>query len=544
MNSNRRFIFFISLALVVGLFLGVYFSNVLLKKLPALNNNKFGAILNLVSAKYVDSISVEELTEKAIPMVIAGLDPHSVYIPASDLQSVNEDLEGSFSGIGVQFNITRDTVTVVSVITGGPSEKVGLMPGDRIVKINDSTFVGKSVTNERVMKKLRGKEGSFVKLGIKRSSSPKLLSFKIERGAIPVNSVDVAYRIEDNIGYIKISKFGETTYDEFVSALAKLQNLKCTSFVIDLRGNPGGFYNIAVQMVNEFLPAGRLIVYTEGKIMPREDAVSDGNGSMQNNQVTVLIDEFSASSSEIFAGAIQDNDRGLVIGRRSYGKGLVQQQYPLADGSALRLTIARYYTPSGRCIQKEYQMGGSEEYEQDIVKRYLHGEFDSQDSVKLNKKKVFKTITGRKVYAGGGIMPDYFVPRDKTGLNSYYNSLVDNGIIYQFCFEYADQHRAVLAKYKNYKQLVEYLKTQDIVGELTDYAHVKGVLRRPIYIEMSRHLIELQAHAFIARNLLGDDAFYPIYLQDDPTLKKAVEVLKSREASKLAAKAQSLSPSK
>ncbi len=540
MNSNKRTILYISLTLIVGLFLGAYFSNALLKRLPALNNNKFGAILNLISAKYVDSISVDNLTEKAIPLVISGLDPHSVYIPASDLQSVNEDLEGSFSGIGVQFNITRDTVTVVSVITGGPSEKVGLMPGDRIVKINDSVFVGKKVTNERVMKKLRGKEGSIVNLGIKRSTSKELLKFKIERGAIPVNSVDVAYRVEANIGYIKISKFGETTYDEFVSALAKLQNLKCTSFIIDLRGNPGGFYNIAVQMVNEFMPEGRLIVYTQGKIMPREDAMSDGSGSMQNNQIVVLIDEFSASSSEIFAGAIQDNDRGLVIGRRSYGKGLVQQQYPLADGSALRLTIARYYTPSGRCIQKEYQMGGSEEYEQDIVKRYLHGEFDSQDSVKLNKKKAFKTITGRKVYAGGGIMPDYFVPRDKTGLNSYYNSLVDNGIIYQFCFEYADRNRAKLSGYKNYKQLVDYLKTQDIVGELTDYANEKGVRRRPIYIEMSRNLIDIQAHAFIARNLLGEDAFYPIFLQDDPTLKKAVEVLKNREPQKLAAKAQSV----
>ncbi|MFZ4455763.1 MAG: S41 family peptidase [Bacteroidales bacterium] len=544
MNSNKRYILYLVLTLIVGLFLGVYFSNALLKKLPILNNNKFGAILNLVSKKYVDSISVDDLTEKAIPLVIAGLDPHSVYIPASDLQSVNEDLEGRFSGIGVQFNITRDTVTVVSVITGGPSEKVGLMPGDRIVTINDTTFVGKKVTNERVMKKLRGKDGSIVKIGIKRSSSPKLLSFKIERGEIPVNSVDVAYRVESNIGYIKISKFGETTYDEFVSALAKLQNQKCTSFVIDLRGNPGGFYNMAVQMVNEFMPEGRLLVYTEGKTMPREDAVSDGTGTMQNNQIVVLIDEFSASSSEIFAGAIQDNDRGLIIGRRSYGKGLVQQQYPLADGSALRLTIARYYTPSGRCIQKQYQMGGGEDYEQDIVKRYLHGEFDSQDSVKLNKKKAFKTITGRKVYAGGGIMPDIFVPRDKTGLNSYYNSLFDSGAIYQFCFEYADKNRATLSQFKNYKQLVEYLKTQDIVGEVTDYANEKGVRRRPIYIEMSRRLIELQAHALIARNLMGDDAFYPIFLQDDATLKKAVEVLKNREAQKLAAKALAVAPSK
>ena len=544
MKSNKKIIVYISITLVFGLFLGAYFSNALLKRLPSFNNNKIGAIINLISNKYVDSLSVEDLTEKAIPSIVNGLDPHSVYIPASDLENVNDDLQGSFSGIGVQFNITKDTVSVVSVITGGPSEKVGLMPGDRIISVNDTAFIGKNITNERVMQKLRGKEGSIVKLGIKRSTSKVLLHFKIVRGEIPVNSVDVAYQVEPGIGYIKISKFGDNTFDEFVAALAKLQSEKCTDFVIDLRGNPGGFYNIAVQMVNEFLPQGRLIVYTEGKTMKRSDAVSDGSGSMQNNQIAVLIDEFSASSSEIFAGAIQDNDRGLVIGRRSYGKGLVQQQYPLADGSALRLTIARYFTPSGRCIQKDYQLGNVEGYEQDIVKRYLHGEFDSQDSIKQNKKKVFKTLIGRKVYGGGGVMPDIFVPRDTFGFNSYYNSLVNKSILYQFCFEYSDKNRAQLSQYKKYKQLLSYLKTKDIVGELANYAHEKGVRRRPIYIEMSRRLIEVQAHAFIARNLLGDDAFYPIFLQDDPTLKRAVTALKNREAQKLALKAQASFQSK
>ncbi|MDD2799720.1 MAG: S41 family peptidase [Bacteroidales bacterium] len=540
MESKNRHILYLVLTLIIGLLLGAYFSNALLKRLPVLNNNKFGAILNLISTKYVDSISVDNLTEKAIPLLIGGLDPHSIYIPASELQSVNDDLEGSFSGIGVQFNIMRDTISIVAVISGGPSEKVGLLPGDRIVKINDSTFVGKKVTNESVMKKLRGKDGSIVKLEIKRNTSKVLLPFKIERGEIPVNSVDVAYRVESTIGYIKISKFGEKTYDEFVSALAKLQSQKCSSFIIDLRGNPGGFYNIAVAMVNEFLPKDRLIVYTEGKTMPRSDEISDGAGSMQNNQIVVLIDEFSASSSEIFAGAIQDNDRGLIVGRRSYGKGLVQQQYPLADGSALRLTIARYYTPSGRCIQKDYQMGDSENYEQDIVKRYLHGEFDSQDSVKLNKKKTFKTLIGRKVYAGGGIMPDVFVPRDTFGTNSYYNSLTNSGAFYQFCFEYADRNRKTLSQFKTYKPMLEYLQNQDIVGELTDFAHEKGVRRRPIYIEMSRKLIETQAYALIARNMLGDDAFYPIYLQDDVTLRRAVAAIKNKEAQKLALKALSV----
>lgn len=539
-KENKRLLLFLSLALVLGLFIGAYFSNVLLKKLPAFNNNKIGAIINLISERYVDSLSVDALTEKAIPSIVNGLDPHSVYIPASELEGVNEDLQGSFSGIGVQFNITKDTISVVSVISGGPSDNVGLMAGDRIVSINDSVFVGKQITNEKVMKKLRGKEGSIVKLGVKRSTSKSLLSFKIERGEIPVNSVDVAYSVASTIGYIKISKFGDKTYDEFVAALAKLQSQKCTSFVVDLRGNPGGFLNIAVEMVNEFLPAGRLIVYTEGKTMPRSDVVSNGSGSMQSSQIVVLIDEFSASSSEIFAGAIQDNDRGLVIGRRSYGKGLVQQQYPLADGSALRLTIARYFTPSGRCIQKNYNLGEMADYEQDIVKRFMHGEFDSQDSIKQNTKKVFKTLTGRKVYAGGGIMPDVFVPRDTIGTNSYYNSLVNSGALFQFCFEYADHHRAELKKYKNYKQMQEYLNSQDLVSQATDYAHEKGIRRRPIYIEMARRLIEVQAQAYIARNILGDDGFYPILLQDDITIKRAVEAIKNKDAQKLALKAQSV----
>ncbi len=539
MKSNKRFIFYISLTLILGIIMGAYFSNILLKNLPAFNNNKMSAVINLIAEKYVDSISVDELMEKAIPNIISGLDPHSVYIPASDLEAVNEDLEGSFSGIGVQFSIMNDTVSIVSVITGGPSEKVGLMPGDRIVSINDTVFVGKNVTNEKVMKKLRGKEGTSVKLGVKRNSSRSLLTFKIKRGEIPVNSIDVAFPVEPTIGYVKISKFGTNTYSEFVAALAKLQNKKCSNFIIDLRGNPGGFLDVAINMVNEFLPQGRLIVYTEGKTMPRSDAVSNGSGSFQNNQVVVLLDEFSASSSEIFAGAIQDNDRGLIIGRRSYGKGLVQQQYPLADGSALRLTIARYFTPSGRCIQKEYEMGDLKDYEDDIMNRYMHGEFDSQDSIKLNKKKEYKTVTGRKVYGGGGIMPDIFVPRETEGLNSYFNSLVNNGVLYQFCFEFADRNRGVLKQFKNYKQIQAYLKTKNIVDELVDYAHAHGVRRRPIYVEMSRPLLEVQAEAYIARNLLGDDAFYPIFLQDDNTLKKAIGALKSKQALRLALKAQS-----
>ncbi|MDP4270685.1 MAG: S41 family peptidase, partial [Bacteroidota bacterium] len=435
-------------------------------------------------------------------------------------------------------------VSVVSVITGGPSEKVGIMPGDRIISINDSVFVGKNITNERVMKKLRGKEGSTVKLGIKRRSSHTVLVYNIKRGEIPVNSVDVAYPVQPSIGYVKISKFGSNTYNEFVAALAKLRAQKCSSFIIDLRGNPGGFLDASINMVNEFLPQGRLIVYTQGKTMPRSDAVSTGSGSFQSNQVVVLLDEFSASSSEIFAGAIQDNDRGLIIGRRSYGKGLVQQQYQLADGSALRLTIARYYTPSGRCIQKDYVMGDQKDYEDDIMNRYLHGEFDSKDSIKLNKKKEFKTLTGRKVYGGGGIMPDIFVPRESDGVNSYYNSLVNSSLLYQFCFEYADKHRQALKQFKNYKQLQAYLNGEDLVDQLADFAHERGVRRRPIYIEMSRALLEVQTEAYIARNILGDEAFYPIFMQDDQTLSQAINAIKTKQALNLSLKAQNVRRSK
>jgi len=544
MKSNKQFILYFLLALFIGILGGAYFSNILLRKMPALNSNKLSAILNLISDNYVDSLSADEFVENAIPKIVSGLDPHSVYIPASDLQEVNEDLEGSFSGIGVQFNITEDTISIVSVITGGPSEKVGLMPGDRIVKINDSLFVGKQVTNEKVMKKLRGKEGSLVKLGIKRSTSKSLLSFKIERGEIPVNTVDVAYMVEPGIGYVKISKFGDNTYVEFISAIAKLQEKNCKNYIIDLRGNPGGFLNVAIEMANEFLPEGRLIVYTEGKTMKRSDAISNGTGTLQNSQVVVLIDEFSASSSEIFAGAMQDNDRGMIIGRRSYGKGLVQQQFELSDGSALRLTIARYFTPSGRSIQKDYKLGAVEDYEQDIVNRYLHGEFYSQDSIKQNKKKEYKTLSGRKVYGGGGIMPDVFVPRDTFGVNSYFNSLVNSGVLYQFCFWYSDKNRMKLKQYKDYKSLWAYLKSNDLVWDLANYAHDKGVRRRPIYIEMSRRLIENQVHAYIARNILGDEAFYPILLQDDPAMTRALNALKNKEAMKLSAKGQAVARSK
>ena len=356
------------------------------------SNNKLDEVLSLIDQQYVDSIDVNELTEEMMVDLIAKLDPHSVYIPAADLENVNSELEGSFSGIGVQFNIQNDTITIVSVISGGPSEKVGLLAGDRIVEVNDTAFTGKKVTNEKVMKKLRGKANTKVKLGIRRHGTAEKLTYTVTRGEIPVNSVDVSYIIAPQTGFIKVSKFAATTYSEFLNAIADLRAKGARKYIIDLRENSGGFMDQAINMVNEFLPANQMIVYSEGKAYPRYEARATGKGSLISAPVVVLIDEFSASASEIFAGAIQDNDRGTVIGRRSFGKGLVQQQMDLTDGSAVRLTVARYYTPSGRSIQKPYENGKAEDYELDILNRYMHGEIDNKDSVQLKDTLKYKTL--------------------------------------------------------------------------------------------------------------------------------------------------------
>ena len=380
----------------------------------------------------------------------------------------------------------------------------------------------------KVMKKLRGLKDSKVDLGVKRSSAKKLLTFTITRGDIPVNSVDVSFKINDKTGYLKISKFGRNTYNEFMNALAKLRKEGADRYIIDLRGNTGGYMDAAIKMVNEFLPKDQLIVYTEGKAFPRNEgneAYSDGTGAFQNNQMVVLMDEWSASASEIFAGAIQDNDRGTIVGRRSFGKGLVQQQIPFSDGSAIRLTIARYYTPSGRSIQKEYKMGDIEDYNQDLMNRFLHGEFDTKDSIKLNDSLSYETRNGRIVYGGGGIMPDIFVPRDTIGVTSYLNNVVNNGIIYQFALEYTNKHRKELSQFKDYGSLLQYLKREPLLDEFVAYAASKGVKPRPVYINISRKIINNQLHAYIARNLLGDEAFYPILMLEDKTFLKAVDIL-------------------
>lgn len=528
MNKRIYIPLFFAFAVIAGILIGKILTERVVRQ--ELNNTnaaatystsgKIEAMLKFIENKYVDTLSYDSIVEKAIPKILSNLDPHSCYIPASELQSVNEELDGSFSGIGVQFNIQHDTVMVVGVISGGPSEMKGILPGDRIVMVNDTLFVGKSISNEKVMKKLRGPKGSEVKVGIKRNGIKDLIPITIVRGDIPVTSIDAHYIMQPNIGYIKVNRFGATTYEEFFNAIYKMKQEGADKYIIDLRANSGGYLDQAILMINEFLEAGNRIVYTEGNASPRAESPADGNGRFKSDKLIILIDEWSASASEIFAGAIQDNDRGTIIGRRSFGKGLVQQQFPMGDGSALRLTIARYYTPSGRCIQKPY-----DDYDKDLVNRYLHGEFDSEDSIHVNKtdSTIYYTKNGRKVYGGGGIMPDIFVPRDTIGMTSYFNKINSNGTIYEFAFAYADKNREQLNKFKKVDDLVKYLENDNIADQLATFAESKGIRRNPTMIGKSRRLINNKVNAYIARNILGDCAFFQILNRDDATVKKAIE---------------------
>ena len=530
MDKNKRIAIWlpviIAASIALGIFIGNHYLSISTGKFRSYaSGNKINAILDIIDEQYVDTVNMSQLVEGAIPKIFSELDPHSGYIPAADAQMVNEELEGSFSGIGVSFNLQTDTILVISVIPGGPSEKAGLLAGDRIITINDSLFAGNNSSQGKIMKTLRGAKNSVVKLGIKRSTSQDLLYFNVTRGDVPVNSVDVAYVVREGVGYIKVNKFARTTYNEFITAIAKLKQQNCKSFIIDLRGNTGGYMDAAINMINEFMANGRLIVYTEGKAFPRNDVYANGTGTCQDAPIVVLTDEFSGSASEIFAGAIQDNDRGLIIGRRTYGKGLVQSQIPLSDGSALRLTIARYYTPSGRCIQKDYELGKTDEYDQDLFNRYMHGEFDSADSIKINNSLKYQTSLGRTVYGGGGIMPDIFIPRDTSGVTSYFSNVINSGVLNLFTLEYSDNNREKLSSFKTYQELYNYLKKQPLLDKFTNYAVSKGIRKRVTLINISAKLIENQLHSYIVRNFFNDEGFYPIFLKDDVTLLKAVEVI-------------------
>ena len=528
-NKNSRYIpIIIAVSIVAGIFIGTFYANRYSGSKPGIisaSSNKLNALLRIIDDQYVDTVDMAELVEDAMPQILGELAPHSSYIAAKDLEEVTADLRGSFSGIGIQFTIQQDTIHVNNVIAGGPSEKVGLMAGDRIVEVDDSAFVGKMVTNNEAMKKLKGPKGSEVKLGVFRHGEKELLHFTIIRGDIPVKSVDASYMLNEKFGYIKINKFGETTYPEMLISLAKLHQEHCQGIVIDLRQNTGGYMGAAIQMVNEFLPKGKLIVYTEGRKAPRENYFSNGTGSSQEIPVIILVDEGSASASEIFAGAIQDNDRGTVIGRRSFGKGLVQQPIDFSDGSAIRLTIARYYTPSGRCIQKPYNKGKDENYEMDILTRYEHGEFFSQDSIKQDESHIYYTSLGRPVYGGGGIMPDIFVPQDTTGITSYFSMAVNRGLTLQFAFQYTDQNRHTLQKYTTSDELLQYLKKQNILEKFARFAESKGLKRRNILMYKSQKLFERNLYGNIIYNMLDMEDYLKYLNQLDPTVLKAIEIL-------------------
>ena len=530
-NKNRFIPLIIAVSVILGIFIGNFYSK---RQSPGgqvgvfkLGSNKINALLRVVEEQYVDSVDIDEIIEEALPNILGELDPHSTYIPAKDLEAVNSELEASFSGIGVAFTIQQDTIHINSVIQGGPSEKVGILPGDRIVTVDDSLFVGKELTNDRAMRTLKGPKGTEVKVGIKRRSEEKLIDFLIVRDDIPQNTIDAAYLINDTWGYIQMTKFGKTTHIELLSAIAKLNHLKSKGLIIDLRGNSGGFMEPAIRAANEFLEQGRLIVYADGRRFPRIDEFADGTGSCQRVPVVVLVDEGSASASEIFAGAIQDNDRGYVVGRRTFGKGLVQQPIGFNDGSGIRLTVARYFTPSGRSIQRPYQNGKDMEYQLDLLSRYQHGEFFSRDSIKQDESEIYYTTKGRSVYGGGGIMPDIFVPQDTLGSSSYLMEVLKNRLTIEYSFQYSDKNRETLSKFKKYDEIVNYLNKQQVLHQFIAFADEKGVKRRNILIQRSHKLLEKNLYGNIIYNILGSEEFVKFFNLDDPTVNKAIEILES-----------------
>ena len=431
-----------ALCIVIGVVIGTFFANHFSsQRLNIINSgsNRLNNLLHIIDDQYVDKVNLDSLVEKAIPQILGDLDPHSVYISAKDVQTATDDLKGSFSGVGIEFVIREDTIHIQGVIKNGPAERAGLLAGDKIVTVDDKPFVGKTVTNEEAQHRLKGPKDTKVKIGVLRYGEKKIQQYVVTRGEIPTKSVTATYMLDDDTGYIRIKNFGENTYPEMLIALAKLSQENFNNLIIDLRDNTGGYLQSAVQIINEFLPNNKLIVYTQGRKSPRQEYKSNGKGSYQKIPLIVLINESSASASEIFAGAMQDNDRATIIGRRSFGKGLVQQQIGFPDGSMIRLTVARYYTPSGRCIQKPYSPG-DKNYEEDLLERYEHGEFFSQDSIK-HTGPAYHTSIGREVFGGGGITPDIFVPEDTLGITSYYKQASMSGLILQFAFTYTDDNR-------------------------------------------------------------------------------------------------------
>lgn len=532
MKSNRFAPLIMSVGMVVGIIIGAFYANRFGgNKLNIIGggSNKLTNLLHIIDDQYVDKANIDSLVEVAIPQILAELDPHSVYLTAERAQVESDALRGSFSGIGVEFIIREDTIHIQNVISNGPAERAGLLAGDKIVTIDDSTFVGNIVTNDEAMKRLKGEKDTKVKVGVVRYGEKNVQEFTITRADIPQKTITATYMIDERTGYIKINRFGETTYAELLIALATLGEKDAQNLVLDLRDNGGGYMQSAIQIANEFLPKNKLIVYTEGRKHKRQDFRSDGHGSYQRVPLVVLINESSASSSEILAGAIQDNDRGTIIGRRSFGKGLVQQEIGFPDKSRVRLTVSRYYTPSGRSIQKPYTAGDDEEYVQDIMNRYNHGEFFSADSIKHTGEQ-YHTTNGRVVYGGGGITPDIFVAEDTTNMTSYYKQAAMSGLILQFAFTYTDNNRQTLNKYPTLDELKTHLKKQNIVEKFVAYADSKGLKRRNLMIRKSQKLLEKHITSRIVYTMLSANAWTEYVNEDDPTVMRAVEVFDNDEA--------------
>ena len=531
-KSNRYMPFLMALCVVIGIVIGTFYSNHFSgNRLSIINSssNKLNNLLRIIDDQYVDPVNMDSLVDKAMPQILAELDPHSVYISAKDVQSTNDELKSSFSGIGVEFTIRQDTIHVQNVIKNGPAERAGVIAGDKIVSVDGKTFVGKQVTQDEAMRKLKGPKDTKVKIGVQRYGEKKVRYIIITRGDIPQKSISATYMLNETTGYIKIKNFAENTYPELLISLAKLSQGGFDNLVIDLRDNTGGYLASAVQMANEFLPKNRLIVYTKGRKSPREDYRTDGRGSYQNIPMVVLINEGSASASEIFAGAMQDNDRATIIGRRSFGKGLVQQPIAFPDGSMIRLTIARYYTPSGRCIQKPYTTGDDKDYNQDLLTRYEHGEFFSQDSIK-HKGPAYHTHMGRTVYGGGGITPDIFVPEDTLNMTSYYKQAAMSGLILQFAYAYTDDNRIKLNNFKEMMDLSDYLVKQNTVDKFATYADDHGLKRRNIMIEKSHKLLQTYIDSRIIYNIMDEQAWNEYLNLRDPVIMKALVVFKTNSA--------------
>lgn len=522
----------VAIGVVVGILTGSFYaSHFSGQRLNIINNSteKINSLFHIIDDQYVDDVKIDDLVESAMPAILAKLDPHSVYIPASEAKSSMEDLQGSFSGVGVQFMIYKDTVRVVKVIAGGPSEHVGVRAGDRIVAIDGKPFTGKVATNDETRKRLKGAAETQVRLTIVRSGEAKPLNFTVTRGDVPVQSIDLSYMLDAETGYIRIRSFGETTYAEWLAALAELSQQGLQRLIIDLRGNLGGYMAPAIQIANEFLAKGRLIVYTKGRKSPREEYTSDGRGTYQTMPLVLLVDESSASASEILAGAIQDNDRGTIVGRRTFGKGLVQVPIEFSDGSMLRLTKARYYTPSGRCVQKPYTPGDEEEYEMDLLTRAEHGEYFSRDSIKTSGEK-YHTRIGRVVYGGGGIIPDVFIPRDTLGITSWYRDVYLTGVLSEFAYEITDRYRAKLAGKQTAAEVERFLAKENIVEQLAVFAAKAGIKRRNNMIRESHDLIFKTLCANVIDEIVSTRAASEWLSGSDQAIIEALQILKRGEA--------------